>query len=139
MAKRRTTKSAPESSTSTSIGEMSVAQLRDALAQHERMGRSLQTRRATLVEKLKAVDAQIAAMGGMVASGKRPRNDATLVEALTTLLTGKEMTVNVASEEVQKVGYMTTSPAFRTIVNQTLINHPKRFKRVSRGVYTAKG
>ncbi len=39
----------------------------------------------------------------------------------------------------KQCGYMTTSPSFRTIVNQTLINHPKRFKRVSRGVYTAKG
>ena len=139
MAKRRSPKSASESSANTGIGELSVAQLRDALAQHERMGQSLHRRRANLVEKLKAVDAQIAAMGGMVASGERPRNDATLVNALEALLTGKEMTVTVASEEVQKAGYMTTSPSFRVIVNQTLINHPKRFKRVSRGVYTAKG
>ena len=47
--------------------------------------------------------------------------------------------MELASEEVQRGGYMTTSPSFRTIVNQTLINHPKRFKRRSRGVYTAKG
>jgi hypothetical protein len=34
-------------------------------------------------------------------------------------------------------GYVTTSPNFRTIVNQTFIKNRSRFKKVSRGRYTA--
>ena len=40
-----------------------------------------------------------------------------------------------AVDAVQRNGYRTTSPNFRTIVNQTLIKHTDRFKRVSRGQY----
>jgi hypothetical protein len=60
-----------------------------------------------------------------------------LIEALGKVLDGKTMSVTEVSEAVQKAGYKTTSPSFRTIVNQTLINSGK-FKRVERGKYTAK-
>ena len=40
------------------------------------------------------------------------------------------------AEAVQKAGYQTTSPNFRTIVNQTLLKK-KHFKRVERGQYTS--
>jgi hypothetical protein len=68
---------------------------------------------------------------------KRPRNEMNLVEAMASLLKGKTMNVTKIAEEVQKAGYNTTSPNFRTIVNQTLIKSD-RFKKVSRGQYTAK-
>jgi hypothetical protein len=68
---------------------------------------------------------------------KRPRNDMNLVEAMAALLKGKTMNVTKIAEEVQKAGYNTTSPNFRTIVNQTLIKSD-RFKKVARGQYTAK-
>ena len=68
----------------------------------------------------------------------RPRNTGSLVEALKKLLTGKTMTVTEMADAVQKAGYKTSSPNFRTIVNQTLINNKKDFKRVARGQYTAK-
>lgn len=47
------------------------------------------------------------------------------------------MSVTEVAEAVQRQGYKTTSPSFRTIVNQTLINSGK-FRPVSRGQYTAK-
>ncbi len=69
---------------------------------------------------------------------KRPRNEMNLVDALAQTLKGKTMSVTDLSEAVQQEGYRTTSPNFRTIVNQTLINNPDRFTRVARGQYTAK-
>ncbi len=72
------------------------------------------------------------------AAGTRPRNADSLVGSLGKLLKGKTMSVTEMSDKVQKAGYKTSSPNFRTIVNQTLINNPKGFKRVARGQYTAK-
>ncbi len=75
--------------------------------------------------------------GGGGGGGRRPRNDATLVESLKKVLTGKTMSVTEVAQAVQEAGYKTSSPSFRTIVNQTLINSGE-FKRVGRGQYTAK-
>lgn len=69
---------------------------------------------------------------------KRHRNDSSLVEALQGVLSGTTMGVTEAAAAVQKAGYKTTSPNFRTIVNQTLIKHPETFSREGRGKYTAK-
>lgn len=75
---------------------------------------------------------------GSVSFGrKRPRNDMNLVDSLAKLLRNKTQSVTDIAANVQKAGYKTTSPNFRTIVNQTLINNPA-FKRVSRGKYTVK-
>lgn len=71
-------------------------------------------------------------------SRKRHRNDSNLVEALQHVLSGKTMGVTEAAAAVQAAGYKTTSPNFRTIVNQTLIKHPKTFPKQGRGKYTAK-
>ena len=60
-----------------------------------------------------------------------------LVQALAKVLKGRSMGVTEVSHAVQEAGYRTTSPNFRTIVNQTLIKSPL-FKRLSRGQYTAK-
>ncbi len=69
---------------------------------------------------------------------RRERNEMSLVDALAATLRGKTMGVSEVAEEVQKNGYKTTSPNFRTIVNQALISNPKVFRKVSRGQYTAK-
>jgi hypothetical protein len=76
------------------------------------------------------------ASGRKRATRKRPRNDASLAEAMATLLQGKTMGVTEIASAVQKAGYKTNSENFRTIVNQTLIKDD-RFKKVSRGQYTA--
>ncbi len=71
-------------------------------------------------------------------SRKRHRNDTNLVEALRSVLSGTTMGVSEVAEAVQVAGYKTTSPNFRTIVNQTLIKHTDVFTKKSRGQYTAK-
>lgn len=121
---------------------ISVHELRRELDRRQKSLTSLHRRRSKMVESLKALDAQIATLGGMIGAGpdgvrRRPRNDKNLVEALSEVLKGQTMSVTQVAEEVQKAGYVTTSPSFRTIVNQTLINSGK-FKRVGRGLYTAK-
>lgn len=100
---------------------------------------SLHRKRIRLVQAIEELDARIAAAGGVPPGRKRPTNAETLVDALHRLLTGRQLSVLDAADQVQRAGYVTTSRTFGIAVNQTLINYPKRFKRVSRGVYTARG
>lgn len=65
-------------------------------------------------------------------------NKTNLVTALKGTLTGKTMTVTDVTQQVQKDGYKTKSPNFRTIVNQALLANPSVFKKVARGEYTAR-
>lgn len=123
------------------LTDMSITALQSEIKRREKHARSLQKRREKLVQQLAEIDAEIAGIGGLGGGGRggrRPRNDSNLPEALVGVLTGKTMSVTDAAEAVQKAGYITTSPNFRTIVNQALIRD-KRFKRVGRGLYTASG
>jgi hypothetical protein len=118
---------------------MSITALQSEIKRREKHAKSLQKRREKLVRQLAELDAEIAAIGGSVGSsggGRRPRNDANLPDKLVEVLTGKTMSVTEAADAVRDAGYITTSPNFRTIVNQALIRD-KRFKRVGRGQYTA--
>lgn len=123
---------------SSSLAGLSVAELqRELRRRHGRVG-ALQRRREKLVNKLREIEAKLTEAGGLGAGGRvRFKNDKNLVEALVEVLKGKTMGVTEVSEAVQKAGYRTSSPSFRTIVNQTLINSGK-FSRVERGQYTAK-
>ncbi len=92
-----------------------------------------------LLAQVAEVEGQIASMtGGKLtgSSGRRPRNNTNLAEALHGVLKGKRRGVSEAAQAVLDSGYRTTAGNFRTIVNQRLIND-KRFKKVERGVYTA--
>jgi hypothetical protein len=68
----------------------------------------------------------------------RGSNKQSLVSALHSALGGRTLSVAEMADAVQKSGYKTTSPNFRTIVNAALITNPDKFKRVARGQYTAK-
>lgn len=121
------------------LTDMSITELQSEIRRREKAARSLQRRRQKLLQQLADIDAEIAAHGAMIGGGgRRARNDSNLPDALVQTLTGKTMSVTEAAEAVQKAGYITTSPNFRTIVNQALIRD-KRFKRVGRGQYTASG
>ncbi|MEO0629517.1 MAG: hypothetical protein AAFY46_02175 [Planctomycetota bacterium] len=125
------------------LEKMSSAALQAELARRQRQASSLLKKRDRLREQLAQIESEIAEMGATAVVGvepgrKRARNAESLVEAMHRVLTGTELTVTELSEAVQAAGYVTTSPNFRTIVNQTLIKYPKTFKRVSRGIYTAK-
>lgn len=123
---------------------LTLVELQRELKKRERLvGRhlsKLETKREKLAGQLAELDAEIARIGGSVRSGgrRRPRNDSNLAEALAKVLKNATMSVTDVAEAVQKAGYVTTSPNFRTIVNQTLLKDD-RFKRVGRGQYTAKG
>jgi len=125
------------------LSTVSFGDLRRELSRRQRRVGGLERRRDRLMSKVRALESEIADLGGSIGGGlhlgvrRRPRNEMNLVEALHRVLTDKVMSVTDVAEAVQKAGYKTTSPSFRTIVNQTLINSGK-FKRVDRGQYTSK-
>lgn len=128
------------------LSNLSNTDLLREVARRERKVRTLARKRDKLMVKVKALDAQIEQFGGRIGAaragtgggGRRPRNTMNLVEALSKVLHGKTMGVTEAAEAVKKAGYATTSPNFRTIVNQALLANGSAFKRVERGQYTAK-
>lgn len=130
-----------------SLSRMSVADLQAEISKRQRTVSKLVRQRNRLLGKLNQLERQIASAGGEVSGRRgvggipgrrRARNEHSLADALHALLKGKTMSVTDAAEKVQEAGYKTTSPSFRTIVNQTLINHSSMFKRVGRGQYTSK-
>ena len=123
------------------VGAMSTSELERELSRRQTIARRLERRRDHLVEQLEEIEKELSALGGLggISIGgvrKRPRNDMNLAESLAKVLKTKTMSVTEVSEAVQKAGYRTSAANFRTIVNQTLIKD-KRFKKVSRGRYTA--
>jgi len=122
------------------LDQVSIEDLQSEIRRRERQLKALERRREKLVEQLEMIDEEIRIAGGAMASiegRKRPRNEQNLADALVELLSDQTLNVTRIAEEVQRSGYRTTSPNFRTIVNQTLIKD-KRFERVGRGQYTAK-
>lgn len=65
----------------------------------------------------------------------RRRKGERLVDMLHDVMKGRDMTVGEAMDAVQAAGYVSNSPNFRVMVNQTLSANKKQFKRVSRGIY----
>jgi len=128
----------------TGLDGLSIVELQRELRKRERISSrkidKLVAKREKLMEQVMALDAEIAKNGGRGRAGvrRRPRNDKNLADALVDTLKSTVMSVTEVAEAVQRNGYMTTSPNFRTIVNQTLLKD-KRFKRTGRGKYTAKG
>jgi len=111
----------------------------------------LQEEREALLAEIAEIDAHIADIEDALASSRttrQPRRRSStkrtggkrvlLADALQSLLTGKELSVTEIADSLLKSGYKTKSSAknFRVMVNQTLTKD-KRFKRVSRGIYTA--
>jgi len=131
---------AKRSSRRTGISSLPISDLHRELRRRQGAAGRLIRKRTGLAARLASLDHQIAALGVTAGGGAgrtRPRNELTLVAALAKVLSGKTMSVTDVAQAVQTAGYRTSSPSFRTIVNQTLINSGQ-FKRVSRGQYTAK-
>ncbi|MCC6678273.1 MAG: hypothetical protein IT436_14125 [Phycisphaerales bacterium] len=128
----------------TPLAHMSVADLHREIRRRQRGTKALHRRRANLLAKIAALDAQILAAGGSleeaVLQGRmgrtRPKNDTNLIDALRAVLKGKTMGVAEAAEAVQKAGYRTSAANFKVMVNANL-GKKKFFKRVERGRYTA--
>ena len=123
------------------FSNVSITELQSEIKRRQRHLDALHRKREKLATQLREVEEQILEEGGAMGAltgRKRPRNEQNLADALASLLSNKTLSVTEASEQVQSAGYRTTSPNFRTIVNQTLLKDP-RFKRVGRGRYTSKG
>lgn len=127
-----------------SLRGVTVEDLRKELERRRRSSGKLLKKREKLASQIETIDAQLAlldvATGGIMRVGgvrKRPQNTMGLVPFLVKVLRGKTMGVTEVSMAVQRAGYKTTSPNFRTIVNQALIKHTDKFKKLERGKYTA--
>jgi hypothetical protein len=123
------------------FNNVSITELQSEIKRRQRHLDALHRRREKLATQLREIEEQILEEGGAMGAltgRKRPRNEQNLADALASLLANKTLSVTEAAEQVQSAGYRTTSPNFRTIVNQTLLKDP-RFKRVGRGRYTSKG
>ncbi|MCC6678658.1 MAG: hypothetical protein IT436_16105 [Phycisphaerales bacterium] len=130
------------------LARLSIADLDREIRRRQRGTKSLHRRRAKMLEKIAALDAQILAAGGtldgragrsMARAGARrirPKNDTNLIDALRALLKDKTMGVAEAAEAVQKAGYKSNAATFKIMVNAAL-GKKKHFKRVERGRYTA--
>lgn len=131
---------AKRSSSSTSIATLSIAEINKELNRRRRALPALMRSREKALAKLAKIDRQIAELGGSAPTrrspGARGANNATLVDYLRRALTGNTMGVTEVAEEVKKLGYQTSSPNFRTIVNAALMSKKGGFKRVGRGQYT---
>ncbi len=124
------------------LGSVSTDALSRELSRRQQAVRRLERRRDKLAAELEQIDRELGELGGLggVQIGgvrKRPRNDANLADSLVRVLKNRTMSVTEVADAVRQAGYRTSAENFRTIVNQTLIKD-KRFKRVSRGQYTAK-
>jgi hypothetical protein len=143
MAKRkkagrgRKRKTGPNASTrSVGLSGLNTVEMAHELRRRRAGIGKLQRKRDHLINRIAEIDAVLVREGAGLRGGQRHRNESKLADALAAMLRNNPMSVTDAAEKVQATGYRTTSPNFRTIVNQTLITD-KRFKRVSRGVYRA--
>jgi len=141
------------------LAHVPIEAIQAELSRRRRAAGPLIKRRAALAAKLAALDNQLTALGlgsgqeglapamsslrrsaapGTRRRGRPPRNGVSLVDTLHKLLSGKELGVAAAAQAVLDSGYKTASKNFRTVVNQTLLVNKERFKKVARGMYTAK-
>lgn len=128
---------AKKTRTTKSLESLSIADLQAELRRRTGSLASLQRKRQRLAAKLAEIDAQIAQHGGTIGGVRsRASNPTSLVDNIKRVLAGKTMAVSEVADAVRASGYVTTSPKFRLIVNQTFIKHKKLFKRVGRGQYT---
>lgn len=121
-----------------SLASLPMSHLHAEIRRRQRGVGALVRRRDKVAAKLAQLDAKIRELGGAAGGGRtRPSNSMSLVEALHKTLSGKTMGVTEAAEAVRKNGYNTNAANFRTMVNQALIKHKNKFKKVDRGQYTA--
>jgi hypothetical protein len=130
------------------LASIPTATLHAELRRREGLASRLASMRERLHAKVVALEARIADWGSSAADAlsqrrgrrggrRRARNSASLADVLAGALKDKTMSVSEAMDAAVKAGYRTNSRHFRTQVNIALLNKD-RFKRVSRGRYTAR-
>ena len=142
MARKKTAprRRATSSNTTGVLGTASVPELHAELRRRTRVLGQLKRKRERLARELAQVDRRITEYepAGGPPRRKRPRNTVILVDALKRALANRTLSVTQVAAAVRRAGYKTTSENFRTIVNQALIGNKKTFKKISRGMYTAR-
>jgi hypothetical protein len=121
------------------LDALSLAELNQLIAQRRRHIRELRRQRKALAKQLAAVDRELGGLEGSAGRGVRgrARHQLSLVDLIEQILkeSGKPMRVNEITQAAEDKGYRSTSPNFRSIVNQMLIKHKKRFEAAERGLY----
>lgn len=133
------------------LSRIPTVELIRELERRQAMASELEARRAVLAKELVEIDAEIAALEARASNGfgarhvnrsaaarTRSANHQPLNAVLQKLLKGRTMSVTEAAEAVQKSGYKSNAANFTTVVNLTLLKRKDLFKRVGRGLYTAK-
>ncbi len=143
----------------TGLSTLTTGELR---AEVQRRLRALETKREKLLADVEAIDNEMASLDSLAApqgsrtrkkaarkekrgrtaatrkkrsTRRRARNSMSLVDALKNAMGRKTMGISELAAAVKKAGYRSRSANFQSIVNQTLLKHPKVFKRVERGMY----
>ena len=143
----------------TKLSAVSTDQLQAELVRRERAAEALVSTRDRLLAELDSIESELAqhgfssgvrpraksgrprrAMGGGRGRGRRGGGSGgkSLVDSLHAVLQGQTMGVSEVAGAVQRAGYKTSSPNFRTIVNAALLGNTNLFKKVARGQYTTK-
>lgn len=119
----------------------------DSLALHReirrrhRLATRLTAKRDRLMARVHELDRQIQACGiGPARHTGTPRagRSSTLAGALAGILKGKTMPVVKMPEAVKAAGYASDAKNLRTMINAALLKNTDLFRRVGRGLYTAR-
>ncbi len=147
--KRRTTRR-------TGLSGQSTAKIHAELKRREAALVKLEKRRDAILDQLSSIEIDIAQLGPLstrLVSKKRPgrprrsastqvkkasRKKISLSEALQKALKGRTLFVADAAKAAIRHGYKTKSKHLSLMVNQALLKHTDKFKKVARGQYTAK-
>lgn len=123
------------------LESVDAGELQREIHRRQRFAKSILVRRERLLARIAAIDDEMRVKGmrraGSFSASPRARNSMTLTEAMRELLKGREMGIPEIVPGLAEVGYKSPSPNLRTMVNAQLLNK-RMFKRISRGVYTAK-
>ena len=118
-----------------------IAQLERMLGEQKAKLAQLTRSRSKLQKRLDALYVKISSLGGLAGAIKgRARNKVSLNESIVGVLkrSGSAMSVGDIVKRVLAGGYSTTSPNFRSIVNQSLIKDKRFAKAGVRGSYELK-
>lgn len=123
------------------LATIPVAKIQREIERRQAKANDMARERNRLLRRVQAIEAQLAARGrasnGHASRGVRARNEQSLPDMLAAVLKSKTMSIADAMAAVRKAGYKTNAANFRMSVSIAL-GDKGRFKRVERGVYTAK-
>ena len=152
----------------TASGAFNVSKMKSMFAQFRSHLETLQKRKSELQAELADIESMIGDFGGGASNGSastgkrrgrppgsknlaktpgnspkrdgRVKNEMSLVASLEKVLgeSANPLSVGDIMSKVQGLGYKSSSPNFRGIINQTLIKEKKRFGSAGRGMYEMK-